>query len=307
MPEPIVPSPLTVWPVSQHHPRVQRKDRYTPASTAHPAKMLPALAARLIATFTRPGDLVLDPMCGIGTTLVEAIHLGRHGLGIEYEPRWATVARANITHAASQGATGTATVLTGDARDLSTLATQFPAVHGRPATGNIALVLTSPPYGKATHGQVDAHRDNGVHKRDYHYGQPRRGNLAHSDLPELLTGFSTILTATAALLRPDGLVAVTVRPYRHDGELIDLPGAITERAPASGLVRAGRAEALLAGLRDTGLVPRTTFFALHNARTAWQTGRPLHVLAHEDVLLLTLAPRPDGRAEESFDRRPDPV
>jgi DNA modification methylase len=30
--------------------------------------------------------VVLDPMCGIGTTLVEAVHLGRHAIGVEYEP-----------------------------------------------------------------------------------------------------------------------------------------------------------------------------------------------------------------------------
>ena len=60
-----------------------------PPSTAHPAKMLPAIAATAIARYTQPGDLVADPMCGIGTTLVEAIHLGRDALGIEYEPRWA--------------------------------------------------------------------------------------------------------------------------------------------------------------------------------------------------------------------------
>jgi modification methylase len=34
-----------------------------------------------------PGDLVADPMCGIGATLVEAIHLGRDAIGVEYEPR----------------------------------------------------------------------------------------------------------------------------------------------------------------------------------------------------------------------------
>jgi len=288
MPDPTTPAPrpLTVWATSQDHPRVQRRDRYTPASTAHPAKMLPALAAHLIATFTQPGDLILDPMCGIGTTLVEATHLGRHGIGIEYEPRWASTARTNVALARSQGATGQAAVLTGDARDLADSARPIPDIAGFPAAGNVALILTSPPYGKATHGQVDADRENGVHKRNYQYGTPRRGNLADADLPGLLDGFQAILTATTTLLRHGGLIAVTVRPYRHDGALVDLPGAITTRAPASGLERADRAAALLAGLRGSGLVPRTTFFALHNARTAWAHGTPLHVIAHEDVLLL---------------------
>ncbi|WP_083950985.1 DNA methyltransferase [Actinomadura rubrobrunea] len=51
-----------------------------------PGKMLPALAARVIEAFTSPGALVLDPMCGIGTTLVEAVHLGRSAAGMPLEP-----------------------------------------------------------------------------------------------------------------------------------------------------------------------------------------------------------------------------
>jgi hypothetical protein len=35
-------------------------------SGTHPAKIRPAIAERAIATYTNPGDLVLDPMAGIG-------------------------------------------------------------------------------------------------------------------------------------------------------------------------------------------------------------------------------------------------
>ena len=69
--------PLSVWATAQQDARTQRRGRYLPASTAHPAKMLPAIAATAITRYSEPGDLVADPMCGIGTTLVEAIHLGR--------------------------------------------------------------------------------------------------------------------------------------------------------------------------------------------------------------------------------------
>ena len=62
----------TVWLTAQSTPAGQRRGRYVPESTAHPAKMLPAIAAHAIRHYTQPGDLVLDPMCGIGTTLVEA-------------------------------------------------------------------------------------------------------------------------------------------------------------------------------------------------------------------------------------------
>lgn len=71
-------------------------------STAHPAKMLPAVAAYAIAHYTRPGELVLDPMCGIDTTLVEAVRLGRRAVGIEYEPHWVEVSRtAEVTTSAA--------------------------------------------------------------------------------------------------------------------------------------------------------------------------------------------------------------
>ncbi|MGH3857474.1 MAG: DNA methyltransferase, partial [Pseudonocardiaceae bacterium] len=63
---------LSVWATAQTSPAAQRKGRYVAESTAHPAKMLPAVAAHAIAHYTEPGDLVLDPMCGIGTTLIEA-------------------------------------------------------------------------------------------------------------------------------------------------------------------------------------------------------------------------------------------
>jgi modification methylase len=86
--------------------------------------MLPELARRAIAAYSDPGDLVADPLCGIGTTGVEAIHLGRDALGIELEPRWATLARANLAHAQAQGARGQAAVLEGDARQLEPAASR---------------------------------------------------------------------------------------------------------------------------------------------------------------------------------------
>jgi DNA modification methylase len=49
--------------------------------------MLPALGHRAIETYSERGDLVVDPMCGIGTTPVEAVALDRRAIGVELEPR----------------------------------------------------------------------------------------------------------------------------------------------------------------------------------------------------------------------------
>src|SRR6266540_6865983 len=137
----------SVWPVAQQTARAQRTGRYLPASTAHPGKMLHALARPAIKTYSDVGGLVLDPMCGTGTTVVEAVHLGRQAIGVELEPRWVALAAANLTLAREHGATGRGLVTRGDARLL-----------GRglldELAGRVNLILTSPPYGSSLHGQV---------------------------------------------------------------------------------------------------------------------------------------------------------
>lgn len=49
----------------------------------YPARFSPAFAAAAIKAFTKPGDLVLDPHVGGGTTLVEAIAAGRKAVGVD--------------------------------------------------------------------------------------------------------------------------------------------------------------------------------------------------------------------------------
>ena len=63
------------------------------ARKAHGANKPPRLMARLIEFFSRTGELVLDPFAGVGGTLLgAAIARGpRKALGIELEPRWATI------------------------------------------------------------------------------------------------------------------------------------------------------------------------------------------------------------------------
>ncbi|MGW0734489.1 TRM11 family SAM-dependent methyltransferase [Streptomyces sp. NPDC002851] len=273
-------SAVSVWNTAPTSAPALRKGRYVPGSAAHPAKMHPGIAAHAIATYSRPGDLVLDPMCGIGTTLVEAIHLGRYALGVEYEPKWAHLARLNAVSATREGGTGSGRVTCGDARDLDAL---IPAA----CRGQIALVVTSPPYGPSVHGQVRSTRETGergVVKKDYRYGHDP-ANLAHVGLDQLLAAFTDILTQCRKVLRPGGTVVITTRPWREHGELIDLPSAALAAGQAAGVIPAERNVALLAGIRDGQLIARPSFFQMKNVRDARRQGIPLSVVQHEDVLV----------------------
>jgi tRNA1(Val) A37 N6-methylase TrmN6 len=277
-PEPVSPA-VSVWITAQTSPAAQRAGRYVPESTAHPAKMLPTVAAHAIAHYTQPGDLVLDPMCGIGTTLVEALHQGRPALGVEYEPHWVNVTRANLELARKTGIDSEGRVFHGDARQLATL---LPPAY----LGQAALVVTSPPYGPSTHGQVTAEPDTGVNKFYHRYGNPLdRGNLANIGHHRLLGGFTTILTATAAFLRPGGHIAITIRPWRGHAELIDLPSQILACGLQAGLIPVERCVALLARVAEHDLIARGSFFQRDFIRKQRQAGLPLHLIAHEDVLV----------------------
>lgn len=64
-------------------------------------KPLP-LMLELVELFTDPGDLVLDPFCGSGTTGVACIRLGRRFIGIEKNAKYAAVAQERL-EAEAQG------------------------------------------------------------------------------------------------------------------------------------------------------------------------------------------------------------
>jgi modification methylase len=62
----------------------------------HPTQKPEALLARVLLASTRPGDLVLDPFFGSGTTGAVAKRLGRRFIGIERDPAYARAAEARI-------------------------------------------------------------------------------------------------------------------------------------------------------------------------------------------------------------------
>ena len=65
------------------------------ASPLHPTQKPLELVERAIENSSTPGDTVLDPFCGAGTTLIACERTGRRGVGVEIDPRYvaATIAR----------------------------------------------------------------------------------------------------------------------------------------------------------------------------------------------------------------------
>lgn len=82
----LISSPVDIQTV----PRVPKGER------VHAAQKPVDLLKRLIECSTLPGDFVLDPCCGSGSTLVAAKQLGRIGLGIEFDETFFNTAMANV-------------------------------------------------------------------------------------------------------------------------------------------------------------------------------------------------------------------
>jgi DNA modification methylase len=70
--------------------------KITPIADQHPGEKPPELAADFIGLHTQPGELVLDPFTGAGSTGLAAIRLGRKFLGIGIDQHWFDVSCRKI-------------------------------------------------------------------------------------------------------------------------------------------------------------------------------------------------------------------
>lgn len=245
---------------------------YHDETCADVAVLPPVLAEHIVATYSRPGDIVLDPDCGAGTTIVEALRGGRHAIGLTADPRWWPVARANVTAVKASGAAVDGMVLVLD-RTPGTLA----SAHTAGLAGRLDLVVTT----LRPHDPVAPHP------------------------PTVVARFGDLLSRSRPLLRDGGHVVVAMAPLRCGGELVDLCGPVLSAALACGLTPIARIAALTARLTRGRVVTHASLaqrrLRMHAGR---QTGHPVCTSGHLDVLVL----RGNDAAEAEPSRRlPDRV
>ncbi len=120
---------------------VVEHQHYTKGSFTHPAKMSTMLCRELIRRYTKPGELMLDPMAGISATQIEAALLGRNAIGVELEKKFVDISRRNIKRLDGlKTPKGRAEIVKGDARSLSKLLRE-----------RADVAVFSPPFGDAEH------------------------------------------------------------------------------------------------------------------------------------------------------------
>jgi DNA modification methylase len=73
--------------------------RHYHRSMRHPHEKPVALISHLVRYCSCPGDLILDPFVGTGTTLIACLKTGRRGIGIEIDPRYCAIAERRVSEA----------------------------------------------------------------------------------------------------------------------------------------------------------------------------------------------------------------
>lgn len=71
-------------------------------ATGHPHQKPLAVLAWLVTLASKPGDTILDPFMGSGTTGEAALRLGRRFIGVEREAGWFAVAQKRLQSASMQ-------------------------------------------------------------------------------------------------------------------------------------------------------------------------------------------------------------
>jgi DNA modification methylase len=154
-----------------------------------------ALAEHVISAYSRPGELVLDPFAGFGTTARVAVRMGRRAIAVELLPERAQLIRLQIGDAAR--------VISGDARALVTL-----------VGDTVDLCLTSPPY----------------MTRSGHPANPLTGyQTLDAEYVTYLDELESVWRQVSQLLRPGGHLVVNAATLSVAGEITPLAADIGDR------------------------------------------------------------------------------
>jgi DNA modification methylase len=175
----------------------------------------PQIPRNLIMRYTQPGDLVMDPMVGSGTTLVECRLLGRNGIGIDvnYHALMLAFDRLNFEPSSLYEELPKTSIrlFHGDARNLTAIQDE-----------TVDLVATHPPYA----GIIT-----------YSKGMPVEGDLSQiRSLEGFLSAIEQVARECYRVLKPNKHCAILIGDTRRHKHYIPIAYRVMERFLAVGFI-----------------------------------------------------------------------
>jgi SAM-dependent methyltransferase len=119
---------------------VQRRDGAGAHAAGYWGNFIPQIPHQMMRRYTRPGEWVLDPFAGSGTTLIEARRLGRNSVGVELQASVADRSRALVDSEPNRAG------VVSDLVVADSMAADFRALLGRHGQRSAQLAILHPPY-----------------------------------------------------------------------------------------------------------------------------------------------------------------
>ncbi|HVC32314.1 MAG TPA: DNA methyltransferase [Chloroflexota bacterium] len=120
------------------------RDKTGPHVGDYWGNFVPQVPHQIMRRFTRQGEVVVDLFSGMGTTLIECRHLGRHGIGVELSESVAARSRERIERASNEHSV-TTEVLVGDSTRRDAVG-RVRAALGTLSSAHADCVILHPPY-----------------------------------------------------------------------------------------------------------------------------------------------------------------
>ncbi len=168
----------------------------------HPALFPAQLAERIIECFLPPeGTVVLDPFCGLGSTVVAAQKLGKTGIGFDINSEYLATARERLKQVPGQehAPAPQGQVIEADANDLLEHVDEE----------SVDLVVTSPPY-----WDVLTRRRSADRKVVRNYGDSGDDLGRIGDYDEFLMSLRRVFAQVLIALKPGAYCVVVVMDIR---------------------------------------------------------------------------------------------
>ncbi len=177
----------------------------SPDIELHPASFPPSMIREFIEFFTKPGDLVLDPFLGTGSTLVACDETNRKGVGIELYEKYVNTAKKRTSLEVIQG-------------DVRKVISQL-----KDRGTFFKLCITSPPYWNILKKNKDYNQQKRLKKGlDLKYGENEADfgliNSSKTFMEEIVSIFNQIET----ILSNNGHLVIFVQNIRDKGETVPL-------------------------------------------------------------------------------------
>ncbi len=196
----------TIWSFPERGNWATHRGRYR-------GNWAPEVPRNLIFRYTQPGETVVDPMMGSGTTLLECLLTNRQGVGIDIEPEAVELAASNLNlgHAPIDwmGDRAPVRLFVGDARSLDSI-----------PDGSVHLAALHPPYA----GIIA-------------YGTAKHSNnLSRLSIPRYIAAIRAVALETYRVLAPNRHCAVLIGDTRRRKHYVPLSVRVLEQFLDAGFV-----------------------------------------------------------------------